>query len=337
LLKSKPHESHLSPLSWRAPALALLIAAAGCSAKLESDGLDSTGMVPTAEKPANSPGLAPAPEPDATDAGLTDADGFTPPADNDPGFPDAGAAPAPPPGAPEQPPPSEVTGAPICGEPPYQPFRLSAHDIMAPAAKNDLADVVVTLKHCPGKSFKLPPGAGTLLVTAGVDTWIRFAAPGYLPWLEGEITVPRRGAPIAIEATMVAATIAPTLLPSWKVESAVIYVEVRRGRAVESEPCRSPAGVRLSVKGHPEALVRYRGKGANASFELPMLATSEEGVAMITNLLPPVLATVEIVAEKPDCTYEPAYGDANSAMLFPILRTPLEAGAITHQVFNPAR
>jgi hypothetical protein len=323
------------PPRWRAPVLALLVAA-GCSAKLESDGLDSTGMVPTAEKPANPSAPQPEPEmPDAPDAGLTGADGFTPaPADSVPGAPaaDAGAA-APPP----ERPPGSTSPDPICGEPPYQPFRLSAHDIMSPGAKNDLADVVVTLKHCPGESFKLPPNGRTLLVTAGVDTWIRFAAPGYLPWLEGEITVPKRGAPIPIEATMVATAIAPTLLPTLTVGSAVIYVEVHRGRAVESEPCRSPAGVTLSVKGHPEALVRYRGKGANASFELPLLATSDEGVAMITNLLPPVLATVEIAADKPDCTYVPAYGDANAAMLFPILRTPLEAGAITHQVFNPAR
>jgi hypothetical protein len=176
-----------------------------------------------------------------------------------------------------------------------------------------------------------------LLVTAGVETWIRFAAPGYLPWIEGEITVPEHQAPLQIDATLVPTAIAPTLVPSWTSQSAVVYVEIRRGRAVESDACRSPAGVTLSVKDHPEALVRYRGKGANASFELPMLSTSEEGVAMITNLLPPVLATVDIVAEKPGCTYVPSYGDANTAVLFPILRTPLESGAITHQVFNPAR
>jgi hypothetical protein len=239
--------------------------------------------------------------------------------------------------------PTQMPGAggpevgPHCGDPPYQALRLSARDVMAPPPKSEVAGVVVTFKHCPGQSFDLPPEGATLMITAGVETWVRFAAPGFLPWLEGEVAVPTRPAPMPIEATMLPVSIAPTLVPVWDPLSAMIYVEVRRGRAVEDEACHSPAGVTLRVKDHPEAVVRYRGKGANAGFEKVALSTSEEGVALISNLLPPALTTVELIAEKPDCTYVPAYGDANAPALLPILRTPLQGGAITHQVFNPAR
>jgi hypothetical protein len=329
-------------------AIGLLVVSAGCSAKLESDGLVGTGMAPPApmEAPRAMPATdggaaaaeaeAPVPAPTMGTMGLGGAAGASPP------MADAGASatvppttPSPGEAGPPTPPPALVGSH--CGEPPYQPLRLSARDIMAaPAAKDDLADVVVTFKHCPGQSFPLAAGGGTVLISTGIETWVRFAAPGYLPWLEGEILIPGRGAPIPIEATLVPVAIAPTLVPAWNTNSAVIYVEVQRGRAVETEACRSPSGVALSVKDHPEAVVRYRGKGANAGYEETMSATTEEGIALITNLLPPA-TTVELQADKADCTYVPAYGNANAAMLFPIVRTPLESGAITHQVFNPVR
>jgi hypothetical protein len=338
-LLTKPRTDRFSSIATSsatslALAVCLAFLPAACSSKLEMDGLAGNGMPapvePARGAPAADAAVAAEPSPDspATYAG----DAAVAP------DPDVQPSPQPaPPGDSTAPPTGALPAWPHCGEPPYQALSLSARDLMsAGGSKGNLEGIVVTFKHCPNLSFEIPAEGGLVQITAGAETWIHFAAPGYLPWIEGEVTVPTRPAPIAIEATMVPVAIAPTLVPALKEDTAVIYVEIHRGRAIESEACRSPAGVTLTVKDHPEAVVRYRNRGANAGYE-PIPATSDEGIALVTNLLPLAPTAVELVASKPDCTYLPTYGDANSPTLLPILRTPLQAGAITHQVFNPAR
>lgn len=295
----------------------------GCSAKLEADGLaadpapnrsiaDADAPAPLAAPKTELP-TATAPPAATADAGAADhggADGADPNSEN---------------GAREL----------RCGQPPYQPLALSARDIMAALAKGEPAGVEVTFKHCPGQIFPLGPGGATVLVSAGAETWVRFDAPSYLPWVEGEFVVTASADPLAIEATMVPRAIATSVVPAFKTEMPLVYVEVRKGRSVGPEACRSPAGVTLTVKGHPEAIVLYRDKGANAGYGTSLF-TSEEGVAVIAGV-PAVVGSIEIFANKTGCTYQPSYGDANSPTLLPILRAPLFSGALTHQTINPER
>ena len=312
--------------------LALL---AGCSAKIERDGLK--GETPAAmPAPSASAGDTPASPPIASPGATGDDSDGGPPAEDD-----AGAD-------------ADVDGATAfpgfrCGAAPYVPLRVGARDIMPPGSGEELTDVTVTLKHCPARSFKIPAdGPSQILVSEGAVTWIRFEASGYLPWVEGEVLVSRAAQTLTVEATLVPTAIAASIVPAWKTDQAIIYVEVRTGRSIAAEACRSPAGVTLTVKGHPEASVLYRDKGANAGYR-GSPATSEEGIAVIANLglglqplagLPSLASpagTVELTAAKPGCVYQPAYGDANSLELLPLLRAPLFRGAITHQVINPVR
>jgi hypothetical protein len=267
-----------------------------CSARIESDGLERDPL------PTGTP--APSRDPEAADAGVDST------VENSP-----------------------VVFEPHCGLPPYQAVRLGARDVMAPKA--DLAGVQVTLKHCPGQTFAVPTDGNTLWVSAGAETWIRFDAPGYIPWVEGELRIPDAFPAPYIDATMMPRGVADLVMPVWKPDAPTIYVEVRTGRSSGDEACRSAAGVALSVKDYPGAVVLYRNKGANADYG-DGSGTSAEGVAVVTGL-PLGLASVELVASKPGCVYLPAFGDANSPQLLPIVRAPLFAGAITHQVINPAR
>lgn len=224
-----------------------------------------------------------------------------------------------------------------CGAPPYQAIRLGARDVMAQGSQPDLASVTITLKHCPQQSFVLGPtgDAANLLVTAGVETWIRFDATGYVPWVAGEVLIADGGrTPLAIDAMMMPRAFVDLAVPAFLPDAPVVFVQVRAGRADASPECRSPAGVTLSVKNHPRASILYRAPGATGDYRGGQ-STSEEGVALITNL--PAEPFVEIVASKPGCIYQMAYGDASSSELLPILRAPLFAGAITHQVINPLR
>jgi hypothetical protein len=287
-----------------------------CSAAIESAGLEPepTGSPASSRDPRSA---TDAQAPDAGTAGEADA-----------GFSGGPTEPAPPPAENSPPPP-----APSCGPPPYYPVRLGARDIMAP--KSELARLSVTLKHCPGQSFPVTGESTILYVTAGAETWIRYDAPGYIPWVEGELRVPDAGAVPYIEAMLMPQGVADFVMPVWKPDAPTIYVEVRTGRASADEACRSAEGVALAVKDLPTAVVLYRNKGANADYGSGP-GTSAEGVAIVTNL-PVGTASVELVASKPGCVYMPAFGDANSAELVPIVRAPLFAGAITHQVINPAR
>jgi hypothetical protein len=113
-----------------------------------------------------------------------------------------------------------------------------------------------------------------------------------------------------------------------------LYVDIRVGRTAALEACRSAAGVTLAVKDHPQAVVLYRAKGANAEY-LNVPGTTDEGVAVIANL--PAQASVELLASKPGCQYQMAIGDANSDDLLPLVRAPLFPGALTHQIVNPTR
>ena len=206
---------------------------------------------------------------------------------------------------------------------------------MDPESRADLAGVSVTLKHCPGKTFALKRNGALVQVTAGVETWIRFDAPAYLPWVEGELRIPDSSSMPYLEATMVPLAFVQSVVPAFRPDAALVYVDVRLGRAAGIEACRSPAGVTLAVKDHPQAVVLYRGRGASGGY-LNAMGTTDEGVAVIANL-PAQLPSVELTASKPGCLYQLSLGDANSAELLPLVRAPLFPGALTHQIVNPAR
>lgn len=223
-----------------------------------------------------------------------------------------------------------------CGPPPHQPMWLSARDIMGPPAARDLAEVYLTFKHCPESRFVTgADGRVLVMVSRTANTWVRFEKQGYLPWMIGEVAV-TDGLPLApLTATMVPEQVGAVVVPAYKATDPLIYVQVQLGRADAPEACRSREGVVFSVKGHPEAQVSYRAAGSNAGY-VRSSATTIEGVAIISGLAA-TAGPVEIVAVKPGCNYLVAYGDVNSPSLLPIVRTPLAAGAITHQVINPVR
>ncbi|HEY0710461.1 MAG TPA: hypothetical protein VGG33_26895, partial [Polyangia bacterium] len=164
-----------------------------------------------------------------------------------------------------------------CGEPPDQVIKLGARDIMDPDKRSEIPGVTVTFKHCPERTFALKRNAVSVPVTAGAETWIRFDAPGYLPWVEGELRIPSDKPP-QLEATMVPLAFVQSVVPAWQPDVPLVYVDVRMGRTGAVDACRSAAGVTLAVKDHPQALVLYRGKGANPDY-LNAAGTSEEGVA----------------------------------------------------------
>jgi hypothetical protein len=221
-----------------------------------------------------------------------------------------------------------------CGAPPHQVIKLGARDIMDPEKRGEIPGVTVSFKHCPEQSFVLKRNAAVVHVSAGAETWIRFDAPGYLPWVEGEMRIPDGGEPPQLDATMVPLAFVESVVPAWRPDVPLVYVDVRVGRTGAVDACRSAAGVTLAVKDHPQALVLYRGKGANPGY-LNVPGTTDEGVAVIANL--PAQASVELLASKPGCQYQTALGDANSESLLPLVRAPLFPGALTHQIVNPVR
>jgi hypothetical protein len=254
-----------------------------------------------------------------------------------PEAPDAGGAAdatAPEATAPADPAPADL---PACGLPPYQRVRLGARDLMSPAGEaGGLPGAAITLKHCPDSRFTTgPDGRATIQVTRGAETWIRFEADGYVPWLLGEVAFGENAPAGPIVATLVPDRLAMTVVPPFRSDAALIYLQVQMGRATAPEACRSTSGVELAVKDHPEATVLYRGSGSNAGYARAS-ATGDEGVALVVGLSAG-LDSVEITASKDGCWYQLAYGDANAPVLLPIVRTPVQAGAITHQVVNPVR
>jgi hypothetical protein len=151
----------------------------------------------------------------------------------------------------------------------------------------------------------------------------------------GEVAVTALQPVAPVTATMVPAQIGSTVVPVYRATDPLIYLQVQMGRPDAPEACRTREGVVFSVKGHPEAQVSYRAAGSNGGY-VKSSATTIEGVALISGLAASA-GPVEIFALKPGCSYTLAYGDVNSPSLLPILRTPLAAGAITHQVINPVR
>jgi hypothetical protein len=256
----------------------------------------------------------------------------------DAGAPEAGQAAdaelTQPPGAPED--PTRAPPVPSCGLPPYQPVHLMVRDVMSSAGEpRGLAGAAISFKHCPGARFTTASdGRLTVQVSRDAETWIRFEADGYVPWLLGEVAVTESFPSTPVVATLVPMRLAASVVPPFRGEAALVYLQVQMGRATAPEACRSPAGVTFVVKDHPEATVLYRATGSNAGYSRAV-ATGEEGVALVVGL--PPLPSVEVMASKPDCPYQLAYGDASAPFLVPILRTPLQAGTITHQVVNPIR
>jgi hypothetical protein len=251
-----------------------------------------------------------------------------------PGTPDAGASDAVNPlAAPAD--PSAETDLPRCGPPPYHPVMLRARDIQGQPGREQ-AGVVITFKHCPDQKFVTgADGRAVVLVTLGAETWICFQAPGFLPWMVGEIAISEALPATGVAATMVPRNLASTVTPGYLPDRPLVFVQVQSGRSTASEACRLREGVVLGVKGHPDATVLYRATGSNGSYQKGF-GTSAEGVAILTGL-PADGEPVELVAQKTGCSYTLSYGDANSAALVPILRTPLFPGVITYQSINPAR
>src|SRR4051812_28982568 len=121
---------------------------------------------------------------DVADAAAGDtaptADAAAPPSDAGArGASDAGPDQAAPPSAPN---------APRCGPAPYQLVKLGARNQMAPASQRNLAGVRITLEACPEVAVLTDADGKALVnVTKDVTTWIRFDAPGFVPWLCGEM------------------------------------------------------------------------------------------------------------------------------------------------------
>jgi hypothetical protein len=226
-------------------------------------------------------------------------------------------------------------GLPRCGDAPYQLVRVGARDMMGASDTAHLAGVAITLSHCPDEHFVTgADGRLMLMVSRNATTWIRFQSPGHVPWLVGELMIDDTLPPVPLMATMIPTTLAAAVVPGLRADGGLVYVEVEMGPATGPAACRSPEGVTISVKDRPEASVLYRAAGSNAGYARAVM-TSDEGVALIVGL--PPTGSVELVASKPGCEYRLAYGNVNSRQLTPIARTPLAAGTITHQVFNPIR
>ncbi len=230
--------------------------------------------------------------------------------------------------------PLEVS-VPRCGPPPHHPVVLRARDIQAQAGREQ-GGVTITFKHCPGQRFMTGrDGRAVVPVTLGAETWIRFEAPGYLPWMVGEMPIGADLPPSGVVGTLVPRSLAATVTPGYQAESPLVFVQVQAGRATASDACRAREGVLLGVKDHPEATVLYRATGSNGSYQRG-LGTSAEGVAIVAGLAPDS-GPIELVAQKMGCDYTLSYGDANSPALVPILRTPISAGVVTYQSINPTR
>jgi hypothetical protein len=306
---------------------AAAVVALGCTTDQSSLPL----MAPVRDDGGSSGGAPGAAFDPATRGG--DADAVT--ADEDAGPPST-STPAPPTEAADAgADPSADPGIPRCGPAPYQMVRLGARDMMGASEVAHLAGVAIMLSHCPDSRFVTgADGRLMMLVTRNARTWISFHSPGHVPWMMGELVLDETFPPVPLMATMIPTKLAAAVVPGLRPDAALVYVEVQMGPATGPIACRSPEGVTLGVKDAPQATVLYRASGSNAGYA-PAAMTSDEGVAMIVGLPPD--GTVELTASKPGCTYQLAYGNVNTRQLTPIARTPLAAGTITHQVFNPVR
>jgi hypothetical protein len=223
-----------------------------------------------------------------------------------------------------------------CGAGPFQLVKLGARNPMAPPDQRNLADVRISFEHCPGVAVITgADGKAQVNLTLGVDTWIRFEAPGFVPWLCGELETSAALGAQEMVANMLSDEVVPTFLTSYKPDQPLVYVQVQAGRTDAPTACHTRENVVITVKDHPEAVVLYRQVGSNAPYTKG-LWTTKEGVAIVSGL-PASLTSVELIATKKGCNYVASYGDANSPSLVPIANAPLQKGALTYQVFNPAR
>ena len=222
---------------------------------------------------------------------------------------------------------------PACGQAPHVPITVEADDLMGEGEERKLAAVGVTFGLCASKTFFTgPQGSITVWLTRGAATWIRFDHEEYVSWLIGEVTV--ADAFPTLTASMVPNALVDAVVPGFTEDRAVVLLQVQPGSSTAPEACRTPEGVKVTVLDQPAAKVLYRAAGASGSYEAARAVTSAEGVAVIRDLLPGA-TTAEIAASKPGCEYRAAYGDANSLLPIPIVRTPLFPGAITYLVLNP--
>ncbi len=226
-----------------------------------------------------------------------------------------------------------------CGQGPYTVVRLHARNAVPSAAgQSPVANAAITLKSCP--NLKLSTNADghvDLAMSVGAETWIRFQAPGFIPYLLGEISVPdkfseREG----VTATLVSDVAQPILLPMYKPDRPLVYVIVQMGRADAPEACRSREGVTIAVKDHPDAMILYR-KGFSAMpTYAPGPGTGGDGIAIVTGISPST-SSVTVMATKVGCPYVLSYGDANAAGLTAVTQTPVQVGVVTVVAANPTR
>lgn len=225
--------------------------------------------------------------------------------------------------------------APACGPAPHARVRLATRNVAsAESAPAGVPGTTVTFKHCPGVTVTTDDDGRALVdITAGVETWVRFDAKGFLPWLMGEtVTGP---ATSGVTATMIPESGAATLIPGYWSDWPTIYVQVQAGRTSDPPACRTKEGVALAVKEQPGATVTYRSATAPNAYA-PGPATTTDGWALITKVLE-TPAGVTVVGTKPGCTYAAAYNASDGGGLVPIVRTPLQSGAVTVVFLTPAR
>jgi hypothetical protein len=233
-------------------------------------------------------------------------------------------------------PPPPAANVARCGAGPYQLVKLAARNPMAAADQRNLAGVRITFEHCPGISVVTGgDGKAQVNLTVGIDTWIRFDADGFVPWLCGELRTSAALGAQEMTANMLGEELISSFLTSYKPDQPLIYVQVQAGRTDAPTACRTRDNVVITVKDHPEATILYRQEGSNAPYTKGAW-TTKEGVAIVGGL-PATLGSVEIVTLKKGCTYVASYGDANAPGLVPISSAPLQQGALTYQVFNPQR
>jgi hypothetical protein len=193
---------------------------------------------------------------------------------------------------------AKATPADACGPGPYVEATGRVVSYATPTV--GIEGAALTSDDCPNlKLVSDADGRFAGKVTKGMKYRVRAEADGYLPLRTGEQVLAADfdgGAPL-LPGSMA------SLLPHWSTDAPTLVVAVVVPEIVDAgAPCGSRAGISISVKNHPEAVVTYFSGTLLPKADPALTATGPLGLAEVSALSPTTAASqIELEVVAPGC------------------------------------
>lgn len=184
-----------------------------------------------------------------------------------------------------------------CGPGPYVEYDVQPYGVLIAdlAKKQPLTNIRVSLSACPEvKGVTDEEGYAILKLTIGQPGSIRLEADGWIGTRTFDVT------PQKWSETPFLSLIAPEAkpqLPGYAEGKGIILVDV--SSAAGSLTCTSPDAVKVTVEGHPEAVITYHQASTPYGPMTGATETTPSGIASISGIAPGTKVTIK--GEKAGC------------------------------------